>query len=130
MPVLPPRTATVSTDPTLVNHLSSKPEAPVDAGPTPPYQLTVEQVATEYEVDREAGLTDSQAQERLQRYGPNELEGGDGVSWVRVLLAQVGAYKPHATCTGVITTESLCSQCYGPCDDRGVRGVAGHPVLD
>ncbi len=95
MPGLPPRTATVSADPTLVNHLGhlqTETDSATDAGFRPPYQLTADQVATEYEVDPQVGLTDSQAQERLQRYGPNELEGGEGVSWVRVLLAQVGTY--------------------------------------
>ena len=95
MPNIPPRTATLSTDPTLVNHagrIGEKAEAS-EGGPLPlpPYQQTAEQVATELEVDVGAGLTDEQALERLQRYGPNELEGGDGVSWVRVLVSQIGA---------------------------------------
>ena len=31
-----------------------------------------------------------EAAERLQRYGPNELQDGEGVSWVRVLVSQIG----------------------------------------
>jgi Na+-exporting ATPase len=42
------------------------------------------------DVDVESGLSDAQAQERLQRYGANELEGGEGVSWVSVLVSQIG----------------------------------------
>ncbi|KAI1792005.1 Na(+)/Li(+)-exporting P-type ATPase [Ganoderma leucocontextum] len=91
MAKIPSRIATVSLDPTLVNHPRHRDsaETPTDHGPTPPYQLTIEQVAAQYEADTEAGLTDAQAAERLQRYGPNELQGGEGVSWVRVLVSQI-----------------------------------------
>ena len=93
MPNIPPRSATLSQDRTLVNHpghLADKSDSLLQEGPPPPYRLTADQVAAEYEVDIAAGLTDAQAQERLQRYGSNELEGGDGVSWLRVLVGQIG----------------------------------------
>ena len=94
MSKIPSRTATVSLDPTLVDHSARQDDGKVvvaaDRAPTPPYQLSIEQVASQYEADTEGGLTDSQATERLQRYGLNELQGGEGVSWVRVLVSQIG----------------------------------------
>jgi hypothetical protein len=49
------------------------------------------------DVDIESGLSNAQAQERLQRYGANELEGGEGVSWVSVLVSQIGASCDYDT---------------------------------
>ncbi len=92
MAKIPTRAVTVSLDPTLVDHTGHQDNGKVDQGPTPPYQLTIEQVAVQYEADTEAGLTDAQAAERLQRYGSNELQGGEGVSWVRVLVSQIGRF--------------------------------------
>ena len=94
MPSIPSRTATLSTDPTLIGHpghIAEKNNSQGSVcGSTPPYQLSVGAVATEYDVDTEAGLDDDQARDRLQRLGPNVLEGGEGVSWARVLISQLG----------------------------------------
>ncbi|KAH9930427.1 sodium transport ATPase [Epithele typhae] len=94
MPEIPPRAITVSADPTLVDssgNISHRKgnDNSSDTGAPPPYQLSAQQVASELEVDIESGLEDAHAQERLQRYGTNELAGGDGVSWVRVLVSQI-----------------------------------------
>ena len=65
MPDIPPRSATYSTERTLISqHTGDKSTSSQDSGPTPPYQLTAEQVATEYEADTTAGLTKAQAEER------------------------------------------------------------------
>ena len=92
MSKIPSRTVTVSFDPTIVERSKLRDDAKVavDDGSAPPYQLAIKQIVTQYEADTEAGLTDAQAAERLQRYGPNELQDGEGVSWVRVLVSQIG----------------------------------------
>lgn len=131
MPNIPPRSATLSTERTLVNHpghLTEKGATTQDDGPGHPYQLTADQVATQYEVDITAGLTNDRAQERLQRYGPNELEGGDGVSWVRVLISQIGA-----SCCPIyefLQAKDVSSKCYGSRDDSRSHRVARYQVLD
>lgn len=98
MPSIPPRGGTLSSTATAVDSIDSpsdridKPVPYLEDQPARPYQLSVAQVLAELEVDSVAGLSEGQATERLQRYGPNELEGDDGVSWVRVLVSQLGTY--------------------------------------
>ncbi|KAG0259908.1 Na+ ATPase [Mortierella polycephala] len=53
------------------------------------HSLTVEQVAEHYDTHIYEGLTSQQAAERLQTYGPNELQGNGGVKWYKVLWRQV-----------------------------------------
>lgn len=86
----PPRTATQSTDATLTE--SRKMSAPSKEKPA--YRASPDELARRYEVELIEGLSDAQAQDRVSRYGSNELEGGEGVSWVRVLVAQIGL-SPH-----------------------------------
>ena len=92
MSKIPSRTVTVSFDPTIVDRskLRDGAKIAVDDDPTPPYQLAIGQIVTQHEADTEAGLTDAQAAEHLQRCGPNELQDGEGMSWVRVLVSQIG----------------------------------------
>jgi magnesium-transporting ATPase (P-type) len=56
----------------------------------PPYRLSAEQVAQELETNLETGLTDAQAKQKLDKYGPNKLDGGEGVAVWEVLFKQVG----------------------------------------
>lgn len=62
---------------------------PEDSAP-PAYSLSPKDVATRFEVDVDCGLSEEQVQDRKARYGPNQLEGAEGVSWVRVLVGQIG----------------------------------------
>src|SRR5690606_1612480 len=55
----------------------------------PPYKLSPEQVAQELETNLETGLTDVQAKHKLDKYGPNKLDGGEGVAVWEVLFKQV-----------------------------------------
>lgn len=87
---LPPRTTTISSATTAI---ASQPPGKGEQGESNnvPYLLSADEVLANYEVDASSGLSTNQATERKQRYGPNELEGGDGVSWIRVLVGQIGA---------------------------------------
>jgi len=42
--------------------------------------------ASKFNVNPETGLTDDEAKKRLEQYGPNQLDGGGGVKWWKVLF--------------------------------------------
>ena len=52
------------------------------------YTLSTEQVLKNLEVD-ENGLSSAQAQQRLQKYGPNKLKEGEKPTWFQRFLAQL-----------------------------------------
>jgi len=56
---------------------------------THPFLLSVEDVARELETNFETGLTALKVQELQRSHPPNELEGGGGISWYRILLTQI-----------------------------------------
>ena len=55
----------------------------------PAHSLTIEDALRELETHADDGLTASVAQSRLEEYGPNMLEEGEGVSIVKILVRQV-----------------------------------------
>lgn len=55
----------------------------------PPYQLSAEQIADEFGVNVETGLPPIEAGQRLEKYGNNQLDGGEGVPIWKVLVKQV-----------------------------------------
>jgi magnesium-transporting ATPase (P-type) len=62
-----------------VNELLSKPAHSL------PYDLVVEELGSKID----EGLSNDEAARRLQQYGPNKLEDGEGISILRILVAQV-----------------------------------------
>lgn len=60
----------------------------------PPYKLSPEQVAQELGTNLESGLTVVAAKQNLDKYGPNKLDGGEGVAIWEVLFKQVRFYLP------------------------------------
>ncbi|MBQ7768175.1 MAG: cation-translocating P-type ATPase [Oscillospiraceae bacterium] len=52
------------------------------------YTLSTDEVLKNLEVD-ENGLSTAQAQERLQKYGPNKLKEGEKPTWLQRFLAQL-----------------------------------------
>lgn len=55
---------------------------------SPPHAQTFEAVAAELDTNVDKGLTPLEAKKRLEKYGQNILEGGEGVSVWKVLLKQ------------------------------------------
>ncbi|KAG0031266.1 Na+ ATPase [Podila clonocystis] len=55
---------------------------------TPFHTLTVDQVAKHYNTSILEGISSEEAAQRLQTYGPNELEGDGGIKWYKVLWRQ------------------------------------------
>ncbi|KAI9375826.1 hypothetical protein BJX61DRAFT_61556 [Aspergillus egyptiacus] len=55
----------------------------------PAHALKYEDVIQELKVDSEEGLTTVEAKKRLELYGPNELEGGEGVSFAKIVIRQI-----------------------------------------
>ncbi|EQL34682.1 Na+-exporting ATPase, variant [Blastomyces dermatitidis ATCC 26199] len=55
----------------------------------PAHSLSYDTVIRELGTDPEDGLSIEEAKRRLETYGPNQLEGGEGVSIVKILVSQV-----------------------------------------
>lgn len=67
-------------------HVSGQSNKPLSL---PAHSLTLTQAADELKADVASGLSSSDAKTRLEEYGPNDLGQGEGVSPVRILVAQV-----------------------------------------
>ena len=55
----------------------------------PGHTLTYEVVIKELSTELDEGLAPDEASRRLQQYGPNKLDEGEGVSLVKILVRQV-----------------------------------------
>lgn len=55
----------------------------------PAHSLTYEAVIKELGTELDEGLSPGEATSRLQNYGPNKLDEGEGVSVVKILVRQV-----------------------------------------
>lgn len=65
----------------------SEPTKPVFS--KPPYQLSSDEVAQELKTNVETGLSPAQAGQALDKYGSNELDGGEGIPIWKVFVKQV-----------------------------------------
>jgi P-type Ca2+ transporter type 2C len=54
-----------------------------------PHTLSIEQVIEKTKTDPKVGLSSSQAQERLEKYGRNELDPGERVSALKILFNNI-----------------------------------------
>jgi magnesium-transporting ATPase (P-type) len=71
---------------TLEGHVSGQANKPLTL---PAHSLTLEQVVDELKTETWSGLDDAEAKRRLENYGPNELGEAEGVSVVKILIAQI-----------------------------------------
>ncbi|KAJ5623025.1 hypothetical protein N7490_011630 [Penicillium lividum] len=55
----------------------------------PPHNLTFETVINELGTNSEDGLTTEEVKKRLEKYGENILEGGESVSFAKIIIRQV-----------------------------------------
>ncbi|KAA8643753.1 cation-translocating P-type ATPase [Aspergillus tanneri] len=55
----------------------------------PAHSLHFETVIHELSVSSDEGLTSAEVKKRLDQYGPNELEGGEGVSMIKIVIRQI-----------------------------------------
>ncbi|KAG0319902.1 hypothetical protein BG000_003752, partial [Podila horticola] len=67
---------------------------------TPFHTLTVDQVAKHYNTSILEGISSEDATQRLQTYGPNELEGDGGIKWYKVLWRQFANVLALSFATG------------------------------
>jgi P-type Na+/K+ transporter len=54
-----------------------------------PHALSVDQFMSEVCTHPELGLTAADAEMRLQKFGPNEIDQGEGVSATKILVRQI-----------------------------------------
>jgi P-type Na+/K+ transporter len=54
-----------------------------------PYLLPIDEVCKQLGTNIESGLTSKKAAELQKEYPPNELEGGGGVEWYKILIKQI-----------------------------------------
>ena len=55
----------------------------------PAHALSYTAILQELSVNSEEGLTTADAKNRLSQYGPNQLEGGEGVSLIKIVIRQI-----------------------------------------
>lgn len=67
-------------------HVSGQSNRPLSL---PPHSLTITQVVDELSTDTWSGLDDAEAKRRLEDYGANDLGETEGVSPIKILIAQV-----------------------------------------
>jgi Na+-exporting ATPase len=70
----------------LEGHVSGQANKPLSL---PAHSLTLAQVVDELGTETWSGLNDAEAQRRVEDYGPNKLDAAEGVSPVKILIAQV-----------------------------------------
>ena len=70
----------------LEGHISGQANKPLSL---PAHSLKLAQVVDELRTETWSGLDDAEAKRRVEEYGPNELEAAEGVSPVKILIAQV-----------------------------------------
>jgi magnesium-transporting ATPase (P-type) len=85
-----------STNPTETIAMSGSGNKPLTK---PAHALTYQAVLEEIQADNDAGLTQADAKERLQVYGPNDLGDGAGVQPAKILLRQVANAMTLVTST-------------------------------
>jgi Na+-exporting ATPase len=70
----------------LEGHVSGQANKPLSL---PAHSLTLAQVVDELSTETWSGLDDDEAKRRIDEYGANELDEAEGVSVVKILVAQV-----------------------------------------
>lgn len=68
------------------------------------HTLTVQQLLDQFKTSASDGLSKNEAYRRLEQYGENLLDDGDGVSAWKVLVRQLGEHHLF----GLVGTQSLC----------------------
>jgi Na+-exporting ATPase len=68
-----------------------------------PFLLPIEDVAKQLNTNIETGLSARKVAELRKECPPNELEGGGGVAWYKILLKQISnamilVRDPHLAC--------------------------------
>jgi Na+-exporting ATPase len=64
----------------------------------PAHTLSPDEILRELKVNSEEGLTAAEAKKRLELYGPNELEGGEGVSLAKIVIRQIANAMMLVSC--------------------------------
>lgn len=70
----------------LANHVSGQSNKPISK---PAHCLTFEEVIRELGVNGDDGLSDGDAQKRLEEFGNNELDNGPGVNPTKIVIKQI-----------------------------------------
>lgn len=82
----------------------------------PAHTLPYASVLQELSVNSEEGLSTQEAQSRLQKWGPNELEGDEGISLAKIIIRQVAnammlvSYPTATTINFVLANKVITTQ--------------------
>lgn len=98
----------------------------------PAYSLPYDAVIAELESQIEEGLTDDEASRRLQHYGANKIEEGEGVSLTKIFVRQVAnammLVKPLIFFQHRKYTSLTCFHALGPNHGNGCQ--FWHSIVD
>lgn len=75
-----------NTDTSAAQHVSGQSNSPLSR---PAYALGWQDVLGELGTDPLNGLDAAEAESREQKFGPNELEGAEGVQPLKIIIAQI-----------------------------------------
>lgn len=89
------------TQQTLQGHVSGQSNEPLTR---PAHALTHEQVVAELTSDAESGISKAEAERRLGQYGRNDIGEGEGISPVKILVAQVANAMTLVSCGDALPT--------------------------
>lgn len=70
----------------LADHVSGQSNKPISK---PAHALTYVEVTRELGVDSDDGLTEGEAEKRLEEFGNNELDNGPGVNPTKIIMKQI-----------------------------------------
>ena len=78
----------------------------------PAHSLPYETVLSELSTEADDGLSAAEAKRRLEEHGPNEIEGGEGVSFAKIVIKQI------ANAMMLVSNLGLCGCAPRLIDDR------------
>jgi P-type Na+/K+ transporter len=110
-----------NTDASAPEHVSGQSNSPLSK---PAHALSWEDVLKELGTDAMNGLDSAEAESREKKFGPNELEGAEGVQPLKIIIAQIAnamtlvSHKEGNTCPSLGREVNWSSQGPYPCHGR------------
>lgn len=94
----------------------------------PAHTVPFERVLQTLSVHQDSGLSEDEAKDRKNKYGPNQLDEGPGVQPFRILVHQVANALTLVSIPGLIISRHVTHNEAGP--DHGYGGLLCYQILD